>query len=218
MDLVFSDLHIGLPTSAWPELLDTLQQLFEQQTIDSIIFAGDTVDLTRGDPQRIAQDFDTFCTRLDQMHLLSRVVFLHGNHDPTLERLPTHQPLTVRPAVLLRHPDTSLLILHGDGVGLETAMHHHPTTPAAFTAIKDTLASCPPLWLPQISTTDWLIAGHYTAPHLNPTTRTAGLSPWTHPLTDHWHGHYLAIQHHATLPPVTIHKYRRQGLPQPNSP
>jgi predicted phosphodiesterase len=210
MDLVFGDPHIGLAASAWPDLLTTLQQLSQRHTIDSIILAGDTVDLTHGDSQRIAHDFDTFCTGLQRLNLLRHTVFLHGNHDPTLERLPTHHTLTIRPAVLLRHPDTSLLILHGDGIGLETAMHHYPTTPAAFTAVKDVLTHHPPPWLPPITPTDWLIAGHYTAPHLNPTTRTAGLSPWTHPLTDHWHGHYLTIQHNATLPPVTIHKHRRQ--------
>lgn len=213
MDLVFGDPHIGLPASAWPDLLTTLQRLAQRHTIDSLILAGDTVDLTHGDPQRIAPDFDTFCTGLERLHLLRRTVFLHGNHDPTLERLPTHHTLTIRPAVFLRHSDTSLLILHGDGIGLETAMHHHPTTPAAFTAVKDTLIHHPPPWLPQITPDDWLIAGHYTAPHLNPSTKTAGLSPWTQPLTDHWHGHYLAIQHHATLPPVTIHRYKRRDAP-----
>ncbi|MFX1563649.1 MAG: hypothetical protein ACFFDP_10135 [Promethearchaeota archaeon] len=146
------------------------------------------------------------------MNLLQYTVFLHGNHDPTLPQLPTKYQLTYRPAVLLRHPDTNILILHGHGTGLITAIKKYPTIHAAFNHIKQQLINNPPPWTYQITKNDWFIAGHRTAPHLNTTTKTAGLSPWTHPLSDHWHGHYITIQPHPRLPPVSLYKYGK--IPQ----
>lgn len=213
IDVVFADIHIGLPTSCWKLVLTTLQGLISHKGVDvgAVIFAGDTVDITRAQPQQVAEDFTSFCEGLEQIGLMRHSVFLYGNHDPTINRLFKAPDCLLRPAVLLRHPDTSFLIVHGNNIGLEGAIARVGSRAEAFAAVKDDLLLHHPPWLPgPLSPDDWLVAGHYSLPHVNLHTRTAGLSPWTDPINDHWHGHYLIIYPHSTRPPLTLHKNGKQ--------
>lgn len=215
IDVVFADLHIGLPNSRWDAVLTTLQKItsLDETTLGAIIFAGDTVDITRADSRLITKDFVQFCRALKQLNLLHRTVFLHGNHDPTINHLLEVPDCIIRSAVLLRYSDTSLLIVHGNDIGLEAAVSHHGLNAEAFATVKRRLIHNPPSWLPNIlGPNDWFIAGHFTLPHINHHMRTAGLSSWTDNLTDHWRGHYLIIRPHHTRPPLTLNKY---GKPIP---
>ncbi|MFX1561924.1 MAG: metallophosphoesterase [Promethearchaeota archaeon] len=209
IDVIFADIHIGLSDSRWDAVLDTLKKLTtnENTTIGAIIFAGDTVDITRAKPQQVTTDLNKFCKELKKLNLLHRSVFLHGNHDPTINQLLTVPDCILRPTVLLRFPDTNIFIVHGHGIGLEAAISCHGYTSTAFAAAKQRLIRYPPLWLQEpMSQNDWLVACHYALPHIDFENRTAGLSPWTGSLDDNWHGHYLIIRSHPTRPILVLCK------------
>jgi len=123
---VVGDLHIGDPKSQWRLALAYLRTVRKPKP-QLVIFNGDTFECRYAATHlaEALEDFQEFCETLDTMGLLARAVFVRGNHDSAVEEVVERGDVVVEPHVRVWCGGCDVLVIHGDGVGLEAAVNKY---------------------------------------------------------------------------------------------
>ena len=109
----------------------------------------------------------------------------------------------VEPHVLVWCGDCDVLVIHGDGVGLEAAVNKYDgANMRALLEVKQELIKNGHSQLPTISEKDWLMTSHFDSGVCNATDRVCGLGSWRGEAiwADGTKGLCACIDPHATIP------------------
>jgi len=211
VEVVLADLHVGHPESGWQVAVDCLVDLDEQYQIFAIYFAGDTLEMAYahefGGVSALQGEYDRFLQRLKAEGLAGRCVFLLGNHDSSLEVLPSAHEFLVAEYAWLFCQTFHVLIIHGHGVGYERVANSFGRSARALSQLRARLETGPPRRLPSLSRADWLVTGHFDIPVRNLAERVVGLGAWVGDLDRDDRGYYAVIDPVAINAPISLHKY-----------
>ncbi|MFQ5820099.1 MAG: metallophosphoesterase [Candidatus Heimdallarchaeota archaeon] len=205
---VVGDLHIGDPKSQWRLALAYLQTVRKPQP-QLVIFNGDTFECRYAANHLVEalEEFQEFCETLDSMGLLTRAVFVRGNHDSAVEEVFERGDVVVEPYVLVWCGDCDVLVIHGDGVGLEVAVNKYDgANTSALLEVKEGLKEKGHPRLPTISEKDWLVTSHFDSGVCNATYQVCGLGSWRGEAiwADGKKGLCAYIDPYATIPERTV--------------
>jgi len=213
VEIVLGDLHVGHPYSRWKEAVECLATLDREYRIFAIYFAGDTLELAYahefGDEKQLQYEYDGFFQQLRDEGLASRCVFLVGNHDSSLDVLPSAHEFVVAEYAWLYCITFHVLILHGHGIGYERLASQYGRSAEALRQLRKQLIKRPPRDLPKLAKKDFFITGHFDIPVRDLAARVVGLGSWVGNLEREYRGYYAIIQPDVCDAPIVLRKYRQ---------
>jgi hypothetical protein len=214
VEVVLADLHVGHPHSGWEAAVDCLADLNKQYRVFAIYFAGDTLEMAYahefGGPFALQAEYERFFSRLSGEGLAGQCVFLQGNHDGSLEVLPSAYDFPVFEYAWLFCQTFHVLILHGHGIGYERAASSFGHSGRALGQLRARLENGQRRRLPPLSSADWLVTGHFDIPVRNLSERVVGLGSWIGDLGRDDRGYFALINSASVDAPISLHKYYGQ--------
>ncbi|MFX0198833.1 MAG: hypothetical protein ACFFCW_22150 [Candidatus Hodarchaeota archaeon] len=125
--------------------------------------------------------FYTFRDALQEIGLLKRTILLPGNHDAGIMHKFWQSGLILKAHAWVWCGENSVLVVHGDGIGLERAIatNQGRRNRNALRCLKQQLLEECPETLPPLSASDWLVTAHFQIPQSDPHWRVCGVSDWT---------------------------------------
>ena len=176
---VFGDFHIGNPKSHYQ--LGVAEICRQCENIDTLILAGDTLELRYGQIEEVFALFYMFRDELQDLGLLKRTIILPGNHDASIMYKFWRSGLILKPYAWLWCGNNYILVVHGDGIGLERAIaaNQGRRNRNALRLLKQHLLEEQPNILPPLSPNDFLVTAHFQIPQDDPHWRVCGVSDWT---------------------------------------
>jgi UDP-2,3-diacylglucosamine pyrophosphatase LpxH len=212
VEVVLGDLHVGHPQSKWRQAVEWLATLDAQYRVFAFYFAGDTLELAYahefGEAASLQPEYDRFFQRLRDMGLAARCVFLLGNHDSSLEVLPSSHDFVVAQYAWLFCQTFHVLILHGHGVGYTRLASAYGRSAEALRQLRQRLATKPLASLPTLGKRDWLVTGHFDVPVRDLLGRVVGLGSWVGDLNRDDRGYYAILQPNTSDAPIVLKKYQ----------
>ncbi|MFQ5819339.1 MAG: metallophosphoesterase [Candidatus Heimdallarchaeota archaeon] len=175
---VFGDLHIGSPESHYEIGIEEIRR---KEDIDTLILAGDTLELRYGPVEEVFERFYTFRDALQEIGLLKRTILLPGNHDAGIMHKFWQSGLILKAHAWIWCRGNSVLVVHGDGIGLERAIaaNQGRRNRNALRLLKQQLLEERPDFFPPLSASDWVVTAHFQIPQNDPHWRVCGISDWT---------------------------------------
>lgn len=176
---VFGDFHIGNPKSHYELGVAEIRRRNEE--IDTLILAGDTLELKYEQLEEVFDLFYTFRDELQELGLLKRTILIPGNHDASIKYKFWQSGLILKPHAWLWCRDNHVLVVHGDGIGLERAISANQgrRTRNALHLLKEQLQEERPDTLPPLSRSDWVVTAHFQIPVSDTHRQVCGVSDWT---------------------------------------
>lgn len=176
---MFGDFHLGNPRSHYELGVAEIRRRCEE--IDTLILAGDTLELKYGQVEEVFALFYALRDELQELGLLKRTLLLPGNHDASIMTKFWQSGLILKPHAWLWCRDNYVLVVHGDGIGLERAIaaNQGRRTRHALRRLKAQLREERPDTLPPLSRDDWLVTAHFQVPVSDPHRQVCGVSDWT---------------------------------------
>lgn len=176
---VFGDFHIGNPKSHYE--LGVAEIRRQNEDIDTLILAGDTLELKYEQLEDVFNLFYTLRDELQELDLLKRTILIPGNHDAGIMYKFWQSGLILKPHAWLWCGDNYVLVVHGDGIGLERAIaaNQGRRNRNALRLLKQQLLEEQPNTLPPLSPSDWVVTAHFQIPQNDPHWLVCGVSDWT---------------------------------------